>query len=223
MNESPAYVCPTSLLLMIATKLPKNADEMHIMYNPLPQYVQPDLISDNGIENILTVIQNSLQEYQESTMKSITIVNETISIENSPLSTLNEVEKNKEDHELNNLIQSEVSIPTPSTQSQEPDTPTPALKPDTPIPSLQVPDTPNPISQEPDTPTASSSSKEIVPEKSQALTSFPHLTVLKVFGVVLTFRIFGYFLGIPPLPIVRNIFPSFFSWTLRLRANMKRL
>lgn len=60
-NESPTYVCPTSLLLIIAGAIPTSTDQLHILYNPLPPHVQPK--PDSQVENILEVISFSVKEY----------------------------------------------------------------------------------------------------------------------------------------------------------------
>lgn len=202
MNESPAYVCPTSLLLMIATKLPKSVEELHIMYSPLPQYVQPELISENGIENILTIIQGSIEEYHNSKEKpAITKSNIVVPESN---------------------VAMEISPPVSSTVEHHP-TANSTLKVQE-ISDLLL-STPFADSRMSRVESNECQSKNPTINNSHSLTSntLPRFSLFRVFGMVVAVRIFGYFIGIPPLPFVKNLFPSFFSWSLRLRANMKRL
>lgn len=96
-NESPTFVCPTSLLLMIAATVPTNSDQLQILYSPLPRYVQPSLPTQiKDVENILDVISQSLKEFEILSPQQTTPAPEppvqAVSVDPPSPQTLEEVE-----------------------------------------------------------------------------------------------------------------------------------
>jgi hypothetical protein len=203
---------------MISTKVPKTAEELYLMYNPLPTYVQPDLVSEDGrIENILTVIASSLEEFKQTNSRS--------------------------------PVEVKISETIAEMETSSPSDPAVTAPPAASLPSQQIPSEPQQQQQQdeegkqvPDLPLESS--PEVEEEGARAESQAKPLPVsvptapppspwstvwVKVLGVIVVARVVSSFVGIgpgpgpPSFPLLRALFPSFFTWTLRWRANMNRL
>jgi hypothetical protein len=211
MNESPVYVCPTSLLIIISAKLPRTSAELHLLYSPLPPLVHPELVmtlnTEHEIENILTVITQSLEELRvDQPLPKPVVIGETIE----------EVVVSPVDEEETAPPPSLPPVPLPdSMKSSEVQ-----IKQTT---GVTIKTSHQGNSSLPQSKDESTPESHILTQTQQGLSG----SVLKVVGVVIALRIVGSFIGIPFFSTAgRNLFgslPTFFSWSFRWRMNSKRL
>jgi hypothetical protein len=59
LDESPTFLCPSAILVLLADKCPQNQTELVKLWSPSP----PIMLLPNGFDDAVRVINNALKEY----------------------------------------------------------------------------------------------------------------------------------------------------------------
>jgi ribosomal protein L12E/L44/L45/RPP1/RPP2 len=228
---------------LISAKVPKTAEELHFMYNPLPVYLnlQPDHVTESGvkIENILTVIAESLEEYKQSNSRSPVEVGKSVETileiattatasapATSPSASFPSQDTLQPQERQQRKIEEE--------RREEKDPPEDTSRGEIMLGNVEV-NIEHIEEVEDSLQTAAESRDEI--RKALPVSAIPtplpfsvalvsqRSRWLRIAGALVAAGALSYFVGIgpPSFPLLGTFFPSFFSWTLRWRTNMNRL